>query len=89
MGTLPKPFCCFHFSNGQQIFRKEFISLKANSFLYKQSPFEKVLLLRDANNTKLRNLFPFVSPTALRKAETVYNFGLSECNRVKNWQKDM
>ena len=25
----------------------------------------------------------FVNPTGLRKAKTVYNFGLSECNRVK------
>ena len=27
-----------------------------------------------------------INPTALRKAKIVYNFGLSECNRVK--QKD-
>ena len=27
-------------------------------------------------------LWIFCSPTALRKAKTVYNFGLSECNRV-------
>ena len=38
---------------------------------------------------KSRNLFPFVNPIALRKVKIVYNFGLSECNRVKNWQKDM
>ena len=24
-----------------------------------------------------------INPTALRKAKIVYNFGLSECNRVK------
>ena len=24
----------------------------------------------------------FVNPTALKKAKIVYNFGLSECNRV-------
>ena len=25
----------------------------------------------------------FINPIALRKAKIVYNFGLSECNRVK------
>ena len=25
----------------------------------------------------------FLNPTALRKTKIVYNFGLSECNRVK------
>ena len=32
-------------------------------------------------------LFPqpqHLNPNALRKAKIVYNFGLSECNRVKN-----
>ena len=27
--------------------------------------------------------FVFFNPVALRKAKIVYNFGLSECNRVK------
>ena len=27
--------------------------------------------------------FSFINPIALRKAKIVYNFGLSECNRVK------
>ena len=26
----------------------------------------------------------YLYPVALRKAKTVYNFGLSECNRVKD-----
>ena len=26
------------------------------------------------------------NPTALRKAEIVYNFGLSECNKVKDYE---
>ena len=26
----------------------------------------------------------YINPIALRKAKIVYNFGLSECNRVKN-----
>ena len=29
-------------------------------------------------------IFNFFNPIALRKAKIVYNFGLSECNRVKN-----
>ena len=28
-----------------------------------------------------------LNPIALRKAKIVYNFGLSECNRVKLWDK--
>ena len=30
-----------------------------------------------------------VDPIALRKAKIVYNFGLSECNRVKCWPSDL
>ena len=33
------------------------------------------------NPQKSRNVY---YPTALRKAKTVYNFGLSKCNRVKS-----
>ena len=32
---------------------------------------------------KITNLFELLKPIALRKAKIVYNFGLSECNRVK------
>ena len=32
----------------------------------------------------LRHNWWGLNPTALRKAKTAYNFGLSECNRVKN-----
>ena len=28
-----------------------------------------------------------LNPIALRKAKIVYNFGLSQCNRVKLWDK--
>ena len=31
----------------------------------------------------LKDFFFDMKPTALRKAKFVYNFGLSECNRVK------
>ena len=29
-------------------------------------------------------MYIYLNPTALRKAKIVYNFGLSECNRVKD-----
>ena len=32
---------------------------------------------------------PHVNPIALRKAKIVYNFGLSECNRVKELNHSM
>ena len=32
---------------------------------------------------KSQKLSAFVNPIALRKAKIVYNFGLSECNKVK------
>ena len=30
-------------------------------------------------------IFGDINPIAIRKAKIVYNFGLSDCNRVKNW----
>ena len=38
---------------------------------------------KGATTGKSQNLFPFLNPTALRKAKIVYNFGLSKCNSVK------
>ena len=32
-------------------------------------------------------MLPFFNPVALRKAKIVYNFGFSECNRVKKADK--
>ena len=34
---------------------------------------------------KLISCLECLNPTPLRKAKIVYNFGLSECNRVKSW----
>ena len=31
-----------------------------------------------------RKLYRSIFPIALRKARIIYNFGLSQCNRVKN-----
>ena len=33
---------------------------------------------------KKSNILYFFNPIALRKAKIVYNFGISECNRVKS-----
>ena len=32
-------------------------------------------------------IFEAVNPIALRKAKIVYNFGLSECNRIKEYNR--
>ena len=31
----------------------------------------------------------YINPVALRMARTVYNFGYSECSRVKHWPTDL
>ena len=70
---------------------KEFFLQGSNSFFNKRS------YLKLASSLGLYQLFPLVktaekhggestyfNPTALRKAKIVYNFGLFECNRVKD-----
>ena len=39
-------------------------------------------LFASLDKEALSKLESTLNPTALRKAKTVYNFGLSECNRV-------
>ena len=36
------------------------------------------------DHSKMAKFFFFFNPIALRKAKIVYNFGLSECNRVNS-----
>ena len=36
-----------------------------------------------SNTVLVKDVGCFLNPIALRKAKIVYNFGLSECNRVK------
>ena len=53
------------------------------SELSKDDPIGTVEGMRIRGRQKVRK-YSF-NPTALRKAKIVYNFGLSECNRVKEW----
>ena len=62
------------FSNGSIRKRQEESAPKAvNVFLSMQTP---MVVLKPVN------ISIHLNPTALRKAKIVYNFGLSECNRV-------
>ena len=77
---------CSYGSKYEQIlicsYRSEFFTEQILSFQI-ETLFSKVVLFRKAYS-KSQDLSLF-NPNALRKAKIVYNFGLSECNRVKDW----
>ena len=55
--------------------------MKANTFMRSNSA--TFILATLYNEDQLLNKIHSFNPIALRKAKIVYNFGLSECNRVK------
>ena len=46
------------------------------------TPINRILITKDAEYISVW-LAIYINPIAPRKAKIVYNFGLSECNRVK------
>ena len=49
----------------------------------RQNDIENLLMENIMNKNQIRVVGFVFNPIALRKAKIVYNFGLSECNRVK------
>ena len=84
--TFVNSFCFLkknHFQNGITLERKNLLLMEQILFFKSCSPSRKKIKNKMSDSLDPHSVLFHLNPIALRKAKTAYNFGLSDCNRVK------